>query len=122
MKKVLSFVLMISFVAFVGQLQAQNKSGDGKGTTKTEQTVKKENPGNKNGHEKENNGKGNAYGKNKGDLKGKEFGQQRAADAHSKNDGDKPKEDKGKKDVKTTKTDNGKPVSTKPKTEVKEKK
>jgi hypothetical protein len=29
---------------------------------------------------------GNAYGKNKGDLKGKEFGQERARQAHLKNE------------------------------------
>jgi colicin import membrane protein len=115
MKKLLSIVLVIGFVAFVNQAQAQNKTNDNKEKPQKEQTVKKENPGNKNGHEKENNGKGNAYGKNKGDLKGKEFGQHRAADAHQKHNGNKPGENKNDKDKTKTKTEKDKPLSTKPK-------
>jgi|GEM_PF-1483631 len=44
---------------------------------------------------KGNNGKGHAYGKNKGDMSGREFGQQRSEEARNKDKGkDKDKKDK----------------------------
>ncbi|MFC1565398.1 hypothetical protein ACFL4B_00415 [Candidatus Neomarinimicrobiota bacterium] len=50
--------------------------------------------------------KGNAYGKNKGDLKGKEFGQERAKQAHLKNE--QRKLEKSKSKEKSHKKDNKK--------------
>lgn len=66
----------------------QNK-GNGKGNSKGNQGKDKDkDKGNK---PDEHPGQGNAYGKNKGDLSGREFGQQRAAEARAKHDGAKPK-------------------------------
>ena len=52
-----------------------DKSGKAKGQEKKDKVKTKE---------YENKGKGHAYGKNKGDLEGKEFGQQRAEQARNK--------------------------------------
>ena len=47
----------------------------------------------------------NAYGKNKGDLKGKEFGQDRARQSHLKNEEKKNKFEKERKKGKSNKKD-----------------
>ncbi|MDT8412632.1 MAG: hypothetical protein RQ875_09240, partial [Vicingaceae bacterium] len=69
MKTTIVIATALIFSLTIGNVNAQNKAS--KNEVKVEKKVKKE--------EKTNNG--NAYGKNKGDLKGKEFGQDRAANA-----------------------------------------
>ena len=93
-KKVLQAFILSGIILISGQVFAQGKGKDKK-EEKLEMKMEKE----KNKHEnkvkekkeehnrnlnevKENNG--NAYGKNKGDLSGREFGQQRAAEARAK--------------------------------------
>jgi len=107
MKKIIYILLILGFAFQTGIAQnekGKGKSKDGKG--KSERTGDKPEKGSKgkgkSGEAKEkksNNGKsdvdnakskkeksnnGNAYGKNKGDLSGKEFGQERAASAKLK--------------------------------------
>ena len=62
------------------------------GQAKKDQTGKPEDKGKSenNGKDKEHPGQGNAYGKNKGELSGREFGQARAAAAKAKNEEVKP--------------------------------
>lgn len=85
----LGFVLLFSLSAIAqGASQQKGKPEKAKEQpTKGNDKIKVENenkPEPK--EEKENNGKGNAYGKNKGDLSGREFGQQRAGEARSKSE------------------------------------
>jgi colicin import membrane protein len=73
----------------------EQKGGKPDGVGKPEQKGgKPEGVGNSNQKErpesKPANGQGNAYGKNKGDLSGREFGQQRAAEARAKHEEVKP--------------------------------
>lgn len=88
-------LLSIAFVLIASITFAQPphaKGGKGKDKEKHEHKDKdhkhdkedKKDKSDKHNHKKDHPGKGNAYGKNKGDLSGREFGQQRAADAKSK--------------------------------------
>ena len=90
MKKIIMFILATGLVVS-GPAYTQQGSGNGKGkgNNKTEknQNNKDKNQGNdkdKPGKDKDNPGKGHAYGKDKDSLSGREFGQNRAAEARSK--------------------------------------
>lgn len=81
-----------------------NKEQEERGNSKKENKNnpgqdKKDNPGasngkgdkgNASGHSKDHPGQGHAYGKNKEGLTGREFGQQRAAEARAKHEQTKP--------------------------------
>lgn len=60
-----------------GQMLEKPKPGQGQPQHK---------PGDQHGKYKENQGKGHAYGKNKDSLQGRDFGQNRAAEARSKHE------------------------------------
>lgn len=108
MKKIIALLIVMSFIGFSMQVNAQK----GKDKAKIEQKEKttlpnkdketdkvKDNDNNKDKDkdkikdndnnkykDKEKSNNGNHYGQNKGDLKGKEFGQHQAEQAHSKKD------------------------------------
>jgi hypothetical protein len=76
------------------KLDPKEQIGQGKNDQKGKPDKDKGNgKGNSKGSGKsdENPGKGNAYGQNKGDLSGREFGQQRAAEARAKHEASQPK-------------------------------
>jgi colicin import membrane protein len=86
MKKIIPFILAagLIFAAPVYAQQGKGKGNDKGGKNQTEKPKDdKEKPG-ANGKDKDNQGKGHAYGKDKDTLSGREFGQQRAAEARSK--------------------------------------
>lgn len=84
MKKILISVLTLVFLSFACTSFAQKDKPKGKDSVKTE--VSQKDKDNNKDKSKENQGQGNAYGKNKGDLSGKEFGQNRAEDAKNKDE------------------------------------
>ncbi len=108
MKKAFIFMLICGMISG-SQLYAQNNTGKGntkpdkeqkdkpqghenkkdndnsKGNQVKDQKMTKDNQGKGHDKDKEDHGKGNAYGKNKDSLQGREFGQNRANEAKSKN-------------------------------------
>jgi colicin import membrane protein len=86
MKKILIPLLILSMVCFSSQPFSQNTKANSKKEQKVKDSIKakekeKDKDSKDKDKDKENQGKGNAYGKNKGDLQGKDFGQNRAAQA-----------------------------------------
>jgi len=71
-------------VCFSSQPFSQNTKANSKKEQKVKDSIKAKEKDKEKDKEKENQGKGNAYGKNKGDLQGKDFGQNRAAQAKTK--------------------------------------
>ncbi len=96
--KQLKFILGVLFMGTLSVTAfSQTRSGNeasGSGKPAKEQTSGKEHDhdhdhDHDHGGGKGNKGKGHAYGKNKGDMSGREFGQQRSQDARSKDKKDK---------------------------------
>ncbi len=100
MKKIIALLIVISFIGFTMQVNAQHGKDKAKIEKKEKTTLPdkvkdkdkdkdkdkvKDNDNNKY-KDKEKSNNGNHYGQNKGDLKGKEFGQHQAEQAHSKKD------------------------------------
>jgi colicin import membrane protein len=100
MKKVIYCVALIAGLFLFSAQSAQAQTKDPKQDKAKQETTKeaktKAQKGNPSPAEKEaKSNQGNAYGKDKGDMTGKEFGQQRASDAKSK---EKPGKAKPKKE------------------------
>lgn len=76
------FMSTLSVTAFSQTRTGNDAAGSGKPAR--EQASGKEHDHNHGGNKGHKEGKGHAYGKNKGDMSGREFGQQRSQDARSK--------------------------------------
>lgn len=90
--KQLKFILGVLFMGTLSVTAfSQTRSGNeatGSGKPAREQASGKEHD-HDHDHDHGNKGKGHAYGKNKGDMSGREFGQQRSQDARNKDKKDK---------------------------------